>query len=166
MVSPESMKTALRGMAVWCCLIMVEALHGIARTMLLAPALGDFRARQVAVLTGSMLILIVASSFIRWIRPVDAGEALAIGTIWLILTLTFEMLFGRYVIHASWSRIASDYNLIRGGTASDWLDSADRGAPRRGQVEARAVTIREDPSAGRMRSVPPVLASRQNIRPS
>ena len=24
-------------------------------------------------------------------------------------------LFGRYVIHTSWSRIASDYNLIRGG---------------------------------------------------
>jgi hypothetical protein len=61
------------------------------------------------------LILIVASSAIRWIRPADAGEALSIGLVWLVLTLAFEMVFGRYVIHASSSRIASDYNLIRGG---------------------------------------------------
>jgi hypothetical protein len=115
MVSPESIKTILRGVAVWCGLITVEALHGIARTALLAPALGDFRARQVAVFTGSILILIVASLFIRWIRPADAGGAWAIGAVWLMLTVGFEILFGRYVIHASWFRIASDYNLIRGG---------------------------------------------------
>ena len=34
---------------------------------------------------------------------------------WLALTLAFEIAFGRYVVHASWSRIASDYNLSRGG---------------------------------------------------
>jgi hypothetical protein len=100
---------------VWFCIILVEVLHGIARTSLLAPAVGDFRARQVAVFTGSFLILAVAMSFIRWIRPADAGEAMSIGIVWLVLTLAFEIAFGRYVVHASWSRIASDYNLLRGG---------------------------------------------------
>jgi hypothetical protein len=50
---------------VWLCIIIVEVLHGITRTLFLTPALGDFRARQVAVLTGSCLILIVATSFNR-----------------------------------------------------------------------------------------------------
>jgi hypothetical protein len=109
------MTSMLRGVAAWCCVMIVEVFHGIARTMYLAPALGDFRARQVAVLTGSILILVVATSLIRWIRPAGAGEALSIGISWLILTLAFEVVFGRYVLHASWSRIASDYNLIRGG---------------------------------------------------
>lgn len=99
----------------WSCIIIVEVLHGIARTMFLAPAIGDFRARQIAVFTGSFLILIVATSFIRWIRPAHAGEALSVGIVWLVLTLAFELGFGRYVAHASWSRIASDYDLLRGG---------------------------------------------------
>ena len=109
------MRTMLRGVAVWCCIIIVETLHGIARTMFLAPALGDFQARQVAVFTGSFLILVVAIVLIRWIRPADAGEAVRVGMLWLVLTLVFEIAFGRYVLHAPWSRIASDYNVLRGG---------------------------------------------------
>jgi hypothetical protein len=50
---------------VWLCIIVVEMLHGIARTVFLAPAVGDFRARQVAVFTESFLILVVATFFIR-----------------------------------------------------------------------------------------------------
>ena len=114
-VRAGSMSPILRGVAVWFCIIFVEVLHGIARTMFLSPAVGDFRARQVAVFTGSFLILVVAMLFIRWIRPADAGEAMSIGIVWLVLTLAFEIAFGRYVVQASWSRIASDYNLFRGG---------------------------------------------------
>lgn len=99
----------------WVCIIIVEVLHGIARTVFLAPAVGDFRARQVAVFTGSFLILIVAMLFIRWIRPAHAGEAVSVGIVWLVLTLACEIGFGRYVVHAPWSRIASDYDLLRGG---------------------------------------------------
>jgi hypothetical protein len=109
------MKTIWRGVAVWLCIILVEVLHGIARTMFLAPAVGDFRARQVAVFTGSFLILVVATAFIRWIRPAHDGEAVYVGLVWLVLTLVFEIAFGRYVAHAPWSRIASDYDLLHGG---------------------------------------------------
>ena len=99
----------------WFCVIGVEVVHGIARAVWLAPVVGDFRARQIAVFTGSVLILIVATSFIRWVRPTHAGEAVSLGLVWLFLTLAFEIAFGRYVVHATWSRIASDYNLLRGG---------------------------------------------------
>ena len=99
----------------WLCIIAVEVLHGIARTAFLAPVVGDLRARQIAVLTGSILILIVAASFIRWIRPAHSGEALQVGIVWLVLTLAFEVGFGRYVVHAPWSRILADYDLFRGG---------------------------------------------------
>jgi hypothetical protein len=75
--------TLLRGVAVWCCLIVVEVFHGIARTLFLAPILGDCRARQVAVFTGSLLILCLATARIRWIRPANAGEAVSAGLVWL-----------------------------------------------------------------------------------
>ena len=38
-----------------------------------------------------------------------------VGAIWLVLTVTFEALFGRYVAGLSWERIVSDYNVLRGG---------------------------------------------------
>ena len=44
-----------------------------------------------------------------------AARAVAVGIVWLVLTLAFEIAFGRYVVHAPWSRIASDYDLLRGG---------------------------------------------------
>ena len=109
------MRTALRGVVVWLIIILVEVLHSIVSILFLAPVLGDFRARQVAVFTGSLLILAVATLCIRWVRPADAGEAVSIGIVWLVLTLAFEVGFGRYVAHATWSRIASDYNLLQGG---------------------------------------------------
>ena len=109
------MKLLVRGVAVWCCIILVEVCHGIARTMLLEPVVGDFRARQIAVFTGSLLILVVAALCIRWIRPARAGDAVTVGFVWLILTVAFELAFGRYIVHATWSRIASDYDLLNGG---------------------------------------------------
>ncbi len=109
------MRAVLRGVAVWLVIILVEVLHGIARTLFLAPVLGDFRARQVAVFTGSFLILCVATLFIRWVRPAHIGEAISVGIVWLVLTVAFEVGFGLYVVHATWSRIASDYNLLQGG---------------------------------------------------
>lgn len=109
------MRAVLRGLVVWLCIIFVEVLHGIARTLFLAPALGDFRARQVAVFTGSILIVLLATLFIRWLRPASIREAAWVGIVWVALTLTFEIVFGRFVVHATWARIASDYDLLRGG---------------------------------------------------
>jgi len=109
------MRTVLRGLAVWVVIIVVETLHGLARTMFLAPVIGDFRARQAAVFTGSLLIVLVTTLFIGWLRPANIREAAWVGIVWLVLTLTFEITFGRLVVHASWARIASDYDLPRGG---------------------------------------------------
>jgi hypothetical protein len=58
----------------------VEVLHGIARTMSLTPVVGDFRARQIAMFTGSFLIVLVATSFIGWLRPANSREAACVAT--------------------------------------------------------------------------------------
>jgi hypothetical protein len=50
----------LRALLVWLVIIGVETVHGILRTLVLLPAVGDFRARQISVLTGSVLIFGVA----------------------------------------------------------------------------------------------------------
>ena len=47
-------------------------------------------------------------------RP-DLSQLLGVGVLWLVLTLAFEILFGRFVVGASWQRLAADYNILEGG---------------------------------------------------
>jgi len=108
------MALAGRAVAVWLVIIAAETLHGIARTLWLAPIVGDFRARQIAVFSGSAIILTVTAILIRWLAPPTWRAALAIGGLWLALTLAFEIGLGR-ATGASWDRITEDYDPRRGG---------------------------------------------------
>lgn len=40
---------------------------------------------------------------------------LGIGLLWAVLTLAFEISFGRFVVGATWERLLSDYNVLQGG---------------------------------------------------
>lgn len=104
----------LRAFAVWLVIVAVESLHGTLRELFLAPLVGDFRARQVSVVTGSLLILGVAWLFVRWVGAGSAGRLAAAGLLWLCLTLLFEFGLGLFVLGYSWERVASDYDLSRG----------------------------------------------------
>lgn len=91
-----------------------ETLHGVVRTLWLAPRLGDLRSRQVGVLTGSMLIMAIATLAIRWLGPRTRHERLAIGALWLVFMLAFEIGLGR-ALGASWTRLIADYDPQQGG---------------------------------------------------
>ena len=43
-----------------------------------------------------------------------AGQALAIGALWLVLTLAFEFMLGRFVSGLSWREMLAEYNLAAG----------------------------------------------------
>ena len=58
----------LRAVAVWLILIGAEVVHGALRTLYLAPRVGDLRARQLGVFTGSGLILAIARLAAPWLR--------------------------------------------------------------------------------------------------
>jgi len=102
-------------LAVWFLLIFAEILHGIARAILFVPHVGEFRSSQIGVFTGSLIILAIAVLTVRWLGVARPSQLLGVGVLWLVLTLAFEVLFGRFVVGASWERLASDYNVLRGG---------------------------------------------------
>ncbi len=103
-----------RAVVVWLLVIAVEIAHGAFRNKFLAPAVGDFRARQISVFTGSVLIFLVTLLTIRWIAAASKQQLLAIGFLWVVLTIAFEVGLGRGV-GISWHRILSDYDLVHGG---------------------------------------------------
>jgi hypothetical protein len=104
-----------RALAVWLLLIVAEILHGIGRGIFLVPHVGDFRSRQIGVFTGSLIILVIALATVRWIGAPRPTQLLGVGLLWLLLTLAFEILFGHFIMGASWERLASDYDVLQGG---------------------------------------------------
>lgn len=108
----------LRGLAVWLLIAVAEILHGAARTVLLEPQVGDFRARQIAVFTGSAIVFALALAFIRWMRADTVMRCLAVGLLWLVGMLGFELAAGRWLMGYSWQRILSDYDPSQGGLLS------------------------------------------------
>lgn len=100
---------------VWLLIIFVETVHGTLRQVFIAPAIGDFRARQIAVFTGIVLIFAVACFFIGWIRAENAKRLLAVGLMWAGLTLIFEFGLGFFVFGFSSERMLEDYDVSRGG---------------------------------------------------
>jgi hypothetical protein len=88
------------------------------RTLLLQPLVGDFRARQIAVFTGILIIFTTTFLFIRWINAKNVWQLLGVGLLWLILTVSFEIILGRFAAGFDWERILSDYDLSNGGLLS------------------------------------------------
>ena len=103
-----------RALAAWGIIAVAESVHGTLRQWFLAPLLGDLHARQASVFTGSVLIVLIAFAFIRWVGATRTRTLLAIGLLWVVMTLVFEVSLGR-LLGLGWQRILADYDLTHGG---------------------------------------------------
>jgi hypothetical protein len=104
-----------RAVAVWLALMAAEVAQGTLRTLYVAPSLGDRRARQVGVFSGSAMNLVIASLAASWLRATTTRAQLPVGLVWVMLTVVFEVGLGRVVLRYPWRRVAADYDLPRGG---------------------------------------------------
>jgi len=109
------MPLAIRAFAVWLLIAAAEVVHGILRMQFLRPLLGDLRARQVAIVSGSLIILAIAFLTRHFLRAATTGQQIAVGAFWATLMAAFDVLLGRFYIGYSWSRIAQDFDPSRGG---------------------------------------------------
>ncbi len=104
----------LRALAIWLVIAAAEVAQGWLRVRLLNRRVGDRRARQIGVGTGSLLILLIAWLALPWIGPRTPSEAWLVGAVWAGLMVALDVGFGRWVFRASWARIAEEFDLSRG----------------------------------------------------
>jgi len=104
----------VRALAVWLGILVLASINGAVRDLGLAPALGDTLARAISTVVLCMLILLTTWAAIGWISPRSGGEALRIGSLWVLLTLAFEFLFGHFVSHQPWAALLADYDVTHG----------------------------------------------------
>ena len=105
----------IKSLPVWLLIIFAESVHGTLRQIFLAPLVGDFPARRIAVFTGMILIFLITYLFIERISAPDTKALLLIGLLWTVLTFLFEVVLGIYVLGLDRARIAEDYDPTRGG---------------------------------------------------
>jgi hypothetical protein len=104
----------VRAVLIWCALLVIASINGIAREAVLIPRFGDAAGRAVSTLALSAFIIILTWISIAWIAPRSAPQAWAVGVMWVALTLAFEFLAGHYLFHNPWSRLLEDYDVARG----------------------------------------------------
>ncbi len=103
-----------RPLVVWIVIILVESVHGVLRQLFLTPLVGGLPARQLGVLVGSFLVFAIALLISRWLGARTLRAQLAVGLVWVVLTVGFELGLG-VVLGLPRERILADYDIAAGG---------------------------------------------------
>ncbi len=98
----------------WFPMVVIAILNGMLRESVIRGFLGELASHQLSTLTGAFLFGLYIWAVGRFWELESCKQALAVGLIWLLMTVTFEFLFGHYVAGHSWSRLLQDYNLFAG----------------------------------------------------
>ncbi len=104
----------LKYIVAWIPMVFIAILNGIFRESVIAKTFSELRAHQLSSLIGVLLFFGYTGLIsLRW--PLQsAQQTLAVGVVWLLLTVAFEFTFGHYVAHHSWERLFQDYNVFAG----------------------------------------------------
>jgi hypothetical protein len=98
----------------WLGMPVVAILNAVVREKAYKNSVGELAAHQLSTLTLLILIAIYTWLISLGWKLESTGEALAVGAVWLVLTVAFEFGFGRLVMHHPWERLFHDYNILKG----------------------------------------------------
>ena len=98
----------------WFPMVAIAIANGVLRQAWYGKHLGELQAHQISTLTGVVLFGLYIWFIVRVWRPESATQAIAVGLLWLAMTVAFELLFGHYVAGHSWGRLLHDFNLFAG----------------------------------------------------
>jgi hypothetical protein len=98
----------------WIGMVILAILNGAAREKIYGPLMREFSAHQLSTFIGLILL-----GFYMWIltgiyRIQSSSQALAVGSMWFIMTVLFEFIFGHFIMRHPFSKLFHDYNLLKG----------------------------------------------------
>ncbi len=91
-------------------LASAETLHGIVRTVLIAPRVGKALALKLSVVSGTLLAFGISYFFVPGIGAAGAVEHLVLGLALSGFMAAFDMAIGRLVMRFKWPRIWMDFD--------------------------------------------------------
>ena len=104
----------LRYTLAWLPMVVLAILNGTLRQFTYGKAMSEMHAHQLS----SVTLILIFGVYVwllssRW--PLHSlGQATLVGLIWLVLTMLFEFVMGRYISHLSWEQLLQAYNIFAG----------------------------------------------------
>jgi hypothetical protein len=98
----------------WVPMVIIAVANGALRVTTFARVLPELRAHQLSTATGIVFMGAYIWLVIRLWPPATPRQALAVGGLWVVLTVAFEFVFGRLVMGNPWPRLLHDYDLLAG----------------------------------------------------
>ena len=110
-----SSKIAVRLLLMWLVFMIAAILNGVFREAVITPNMDAYTGHVISTFMLISLIILGTYLFLKfWLREFSNRQTLQIGLIWLMLTVSFEFLFGHYVTGHSWAYLLADYNFFKG----------------------------------------------------
>ena len=108
------MRTSAKATGIWLIIVVAAILNGLLREQVLAPAIGAQMSLPLSGITLSLLVVLIAYYLLPGIGKNSTRVFVMIGLLWVLLTLSFEYLFGHYVLGKSWAEINAVFNIKDG----------------------------------------------------
>ena len=121
---PVPYSLVIKSSAVWLLIMLAAIANGVVRQALLEPVLGPVIALPLSGILLSLIILFLSWLLVPWFGRARASTWLAIGMLWVVLTLLFEYLFGHFVVGIPWIEIRRVFDVTTGNLFSLALLSA------------------------------------------
>ena len=103
------------GLGAWLVFMVTAIANGAFRESLLIPRFGSQVGHWISTAMLCVLLVIEIVVFLAIAGNAESkAELLALGTMWLLLTLVFEFGFGHWVAKKPWSELLADYNVLEG----------------------------------------------------
>jgi hypothetical protein len=97
----------------WLPMIVLAVLNGTFRQLFLTKYYSELTAHQLSTFTLTVLCAIYTAVVFPFLAIRGSKQALLVGFIWVILTVSFEFLLGR-LTGKSWAYLLKDYDLVAG----------------------------------------------------
>lgn len=126
----------LKATGIWMVIVVGAILNGLIREKIIVPLIGFELALPLSGVLLSVLVLLISYLLIPFLKSSEAITFVAIGLFWVILTLSFEFLFGYFVIGKSWRELIQVFYVCTGNlfvlvlaitAGAPWLSAKIRG---------------------------------------
>ena len=108
------MKIILVNCLAWIGLAVVAIANGVLRVKGYAPYMSELAAHQISTFVGIGLFGVFFWFLTGFFPLASSRQALALGVLWLVMTISFEFIFGHFVAGHSWTKVFADYNIFEG----------------------------------------------------
>jgi hypothetical protein len=98
----------------WLIILPAMIANGALREIVLRPIMGSGAAELLSALLGIAIIVVMTRYLLRRIAGRRPSELIHASATLVLLTVTFEFVFGRFVDRKSWTELIGNYAIWRG----------------------------------------------------